>query len=91
MHLSTKVGSKSDYINACYINVSSLLLCDCSNRVFCVQGYRHCKEFLVGPGPMESTSADFWRMMWENQSHAVVMLGQLKENGEVKGACNCRL
>ena len=32
---------------------------------------------------MESTSADFWRMIWENQSHAIVMLGQLKENGEV--------
>ena len=50
---------------------------------FCVQGYRHCKEFLVGPGPMESTSSDFWRMIWENKSHAIVMLGQLKENGEV--------
>ena len=35
---------------------------------------------------MESTSVDFWRMIWENQSHAIVMLGQLKENGEV---CFC--
>ena len=52
--------------------------------MFYLQGYRHCKEFLVGPGPMESTSADFWRMIWENQSHAIVMLGQLNENGEVK-------
>ena len=52
--------------------------------VLCIQGYRHCKVFLVGPGPMESTSADFWRMVWENQSHAIVMLGQLKENGEVE-------
>ena len=52
--------------------------------MFYLQGYRHCKEFLIGPGPMESTSADFWRMIWENQSHAIVMLGQLKENGEVK-------
>ena len=33
---------------------------------------------------MESTSADFWRMIWENKSHAIVMLGQLNENGEVK-------
>ena len=37
---------------------------------------------------MESTSADFWRMIWEHQSHAIVMLGQLKENGEVKNACD---
>ena len=48
------------------------------------QGYRHCKAFLVGPGPMESTVSDFWRMIWEKQSFAIVMLGQLVENGEVK-------
>jgi len=33
---------------------------------------------------MESTSADFWRVIWENESCAIVMLGQLKEDGEVK-------
>jgi len=33
---------------------------------------------------MESTSVDFWRMIWENESCAIVMLGQLKEDREVK-------
>ena len=41
---------------------------------------------MVGPGPMESTISDFWRMIWEKQSFAIVMLGQLIENGEVE---NC--
>ena len=50
---------------------------------YITQGYRQCKAFLVGPGPMESTLNDFWRMIWEKQSFAIVMLGQLVENGEV--------
>ena len=33
---------------------------------------------------MQSTAVDFWTMIWEKKSHAVVMLGQLKENGEVE-------
>lgn len=54
-----------------------------TNDLFITQGYRQCKAFLVGPGPMESTLNDFWRMIWEKQSFAIVMLGQLVENGEV--------
>ena len=48
-----------------------------------LKGYRHSKEFIVGPGPMESTSVDFWRMIWENKSCSIIMLGELVENGEV--------
>ena len=33
---------------------------------------------------MQSTAIDFWTMIWEKKSHAVVMLGQLTENGEVR-------
>ena len=32
---------------------------------------------------MQSTASDFWTMIWEKKSYAIVMLGQLKENGEV--------
>ncbi|XP_065886416.1 uncharacterized protein [Dysidea avara] len=47
-----------------------------------VNGYRHSKAYLVGQGPMQSTVVDFWTMIWEKQSHAIVMLGQLQENGK---------
>ena len=47
------------------------------------QGYNHTKEFMVGPGPMESTASDFWTMIWETKSHSIVMLGQLMEDEEV--------
>ena len=32
---------------------------------------------------MEDTVGDFWRMVWELKSAAIVMLTQLEENGEV--------
>ena len=35
---------------------------------------------MAGPGPMHSTVSDFWTMIWEKKCHAIVMLGQLKEN-----------
>ena len=32
---------------------------------------------------MEGTVGDFWRMVWEYKSAAIVMLTQLEEEGEV--------
>ena len=60
-----------------------MIVFELTNYNFITQGYRHCNAFLVGPGPMESTLNDFWRMIWEKQSFAIVMLGQLVENGKV--------
>ena len=35
---------------------------------------------------MESTMVEFWGMIWERKSHAIVMLSHLEENGRV---CVC--
>ena len=32
---------------------------------------------------MYSTMVEFWTMVWEKKSHAIVMLSLLEENGEV--------
>ena len=32
---------------------------------------------------MDSTLIDFWTMIWEKNSHAIVMLSLLEENGMV--------
>ena len=48
------------------------------------QGYHHRKAFLAAEGPMDFTMIDFWTMVWERRSHAIVMLSLLKENGKVK-------
>ena len=39
--------------------------------------------YLATQAPLENTVNDFWRMMWEFKSRAIVMLCQLNENGEV--------
>ena len=40
--------------------------------------------FIVTQGPMENTIEDFWEMIWEYKSHAIVMLTPLKENEKVR-------
>ena len=49
-----------------------------------VQGYRQRNAFMITQGPMEDTVGDFWRMVWELKSAAIVMLTQLEEDGEVR-------
>ncbi|XP_045927993.1 receptor-type tyrosine-protein phosphatase zeta isoform X2 [Micropterus dolomieu] len=39
-----------------------------------VMGYHHSKEFIVSQTPLSSTVADFWRMIWEHNTHTVVRL-----------------
>ncbi|KAE8593922.1 hypothetical protein XENTR_v10019376 [Xenopus tropicalis] len=47
-------------------------------------GYNSSKEFIASQGPLPNTSADFWRMIWENQVSTIVMLTNCMENGRVK-------
>ncbi|XP_074644891.1 tyrosine-protein phosphatase 10D-like isoform X2 [Tubulanus polymorphus] len=47
-------------------------------------GYTSKREFIVSQGPLPSTIDDFWRMIWEQNSRAIVMVTQLIENGRVR-------
>ncbi|XP_058873864.1 receptor-type tyrosine-protein phosphatase H [Acipenser ruthenus] len=47
-------------------------------------GYHTAKEFIATQGPLPSTVEDFWRMAWENQVEAIVMLTNCIENSRVK-------
>ena len=39
-----------------------------------VPGFNSPREFIVTQGPLHSTRDDFWRMCWETNSRAIVML-----------------
>ncbi|XP_071357910.1 receptor-type tyrosine-protein phosphatase zeta isoform X3 [Trachinotus anak] len=39
-----------------------------------VMGRHHSREFIVSQTPLSSTVADFWRMIWEHNTHTVVRL-----------------
>lgn len=53
-----------------------------SSRPPC-QGYTHPQEFIATQGPLKKTLADFWRLVWEQQVHVIVMLTVGMENGRV--------
>lgn len=49
-----------------------------------VSGHNSPREFIVTQGPLPSTSDDFWRMCWESNSRAIVMLTRCIEKGREK-------
>ena len=48
-----------------------------------LQNYRERNAFIVTQAPMENTTGDFWRMIWETKSAAIVMLTELVEGDKV--------
>ena len=48
-----------------------------------IDTYLRKKAFIASQAPLIETTADFWRMIYENKSWVIVMLGQEIENGEV--------
>ena len=49
-----------------------------------VPGHNSPREFVVTQGPLHSTRDDFWRMCWETNSRAIVMLTRCVEKGREK-------
>ena len=48
-----------------------------------LQGYRQRGAYIATQAPMENTVSDFWRMVWDYQSRAIVLLCRMKEDGKV--------
>lgn len=48
-----------------------------------IDGYRQRGAYIATQGPLQDTTDDFWRMLWEHNSTIVVMLTKLKEMGRV--------
>uniref|UniRef100_F6TAZ7 Receptor-type tyrosine-protein phosphatase V n=1 Tax=Monodelphis domestica TaxID=13616 RepID=F6TAZ7_MONDO len=48
-----------------------------------IPGYTQPQEFIATQGPLKKTLEDFWRLVWEQKVHTIVMLTVGMENGRV--------
>ncbi|XP_044530857.1 receptor-type tyrosine-protein phosphatase V-like [Gracilinanus agilis] len=48
-----------------------------------IPGYTRPQEFIATQGPLKKTLEDFWRLVWEQKVHTIVMLTVGMENGRV--------
>uniref|UniRef100_A0A3P9LPA4 protein-tyrosine-phosphatase n=1 Tax=Oryzias latipes TaxID=8090 RepID=A0A3P9LPA4_ORYLA len=49
-----------------------------------VDGYHRPNHYIATQGPMQETVSDFWRMVWQENTAAIVMVTNLVEVGRVK-------
>ncbi|XP_064628481.1 tyrosine-protein phosphatase 10D-like isoform X2 [Lineus longissimus] len=49
-----------------------------------IPGFTSKREYIACQGPLASTKDDFWRMIWEQNCQAIVMLTRCVENGREK-------
>ena len=81
----------AEYINASFLDVSPVVVLLWHwYDVCCLQGYKQRNAYLATQAPLANTVNDFWRMVWEFKSRAIVMLCQLSEDGQVTTHyCHC--
>ncbi|XP_044126391.1 tenascin-X-like [Bufo gargarizans] len=81
---------KNRYTNVLPYDVSRVVLSSAENlsedyiNANYIPGYSSPKEFIAAQGPLPKTVSDFWRMIWEKDVKAIVMLTKCVELGKVK-------
>ncbi|XP_018082642.2 tyrosine-protein phosphatase non-receptor type 11, partial [Xenopus laevis] len=64
----------SDYINANYIK----------NNLDDVRGWQHCKVYIATQGCLQNTVCDFWAMVYQENTHVIVMTTKEVERSRKK-------
>jgi len=84
IHSLTDPSTSNDYINANWIEVTSLP--DASNLSKWSEYGDFNRRFISTQGPLAETLSDFWRMVWQEDCQVVVALTREVERGRVKCA-----
>ena len=48
-----------------------------------MQGYKQKKAYIIAEGPMESTTRNMWKLIYDRKCGVIVMLSDLLEDGMV--------
>ncbi|CAG0900506.1 unnamed protein product [Cyprideis torosa] len=70
-HSRILLNESTNLTGSNYINASSIMDHDPRNPAY-----------IAAQGPLATTAADFWQMVWEQGSSIIVMLTRLSENGK---------
>ncbi|ODN01275.1 Tyrosine-protein phosphatase 69D [Orchesella cincta] len=70
----TRIRLSTSDGNADYINANLVV------------GYKERKKFICAQGPMDGTVNDWWRMIWEQHVHFILMLTNVEEYNKTKCA-----
>uniref|UniRef100_A0A4W3JE29 Receptor-type tyrosine-protein phosphatase epsilon n=1 Tax=Callorhinchus milii TaxID=7868 RepID=A0A4W3JE29_CALMI len=81
-----RTGNKP--INLKKARVLQIIPCKISISIYIyiiyIKGYRQKHYFIATQGPLSITVEDFWKMIWDNKSHTIVMLTELREREQEK-------
>ena len=74
-----KCIDKNMYFIRVFVNIECFLM----PYIGCVQGYKRPRAYIATQGPLTCTTADFWRMIWEQKTAIIMMITKLTERGRV--------
>ena len=49
----------------------------------CCQGYKQQRAYIIAQSPIDFTTRDFWKMVYDRKCGVIVMLCDLVEEGKV--------
>ncbi|ESN94564.1 hypothetical protein HELRODRAFT_107832 [Helobdella robusta] len=81
---------KNRYSNIRPYDISRVKISACSGdnsdyiNASWIPGYFSRRQYIATQGPLDSTLDDFWRMIWEYNVKAIVMITRLVEEGKIK-------
>ncbi|CAD5115223.1 DgyrCDS4216 [Dimorphilus gyrociliatus] len=71
--------------NTADTNYQASSICDTYINASFIEGYSTSKQYIACQGPMSDTFNDFWRMIWQYEISGIIMLNDLKDEGEGAG------